>query len=43
MYQIVTLLRLMLFTWGATVWASFRAESAMQGRPSYTEILRKVA
>lgn len=43
MYQIVTLLGLMLFTWGAAVWASFREESAIQGRPSYTEIPRKAA
>ena len=43
MYQIVTLLGLMLFTWGAAVWASFREESAMQGGPSYTEIQLKAA
>ena len=38
MYQIVTLLGLMLFTWGAAIWASFREETAPQGRSSYTEI-----
>jgi hypothetical protein len=43
MYQIVTLLGLMLFTWGAAVWASFGEESAMQGGPSYMEIPRKAA
>ena len=42
MYQIVTLLGLMLFTWGAAVWASFREESAIQG-PSYMDIPRKAA
>lgn len=43
MYQIVMLLGLMLFTWGAAVWASFREETAMQDRPSYKEIRPKAA
>ena len=43
MYQIVTLLGLMFFTWGAAVWASFREEPAMQHEPSYTGVLRKAA
>jgi hypothetical protein len=43
MYQIVTLLGLMLFTWGAAVWASFREETAMHDRPSYKETSRTAA
>ena len=43
MYQIVTLLGLMFFTWGAAVWASFREEQAMQHEPSYKGVLRKAA